>query len=109
MDFGTPLGSEPGYIRPAVVVQSNVFNASPIDTVVVCATTTTAHRADDPGNVELDEGDADLPESSVVNVSQIITVDKSRLREWIGALSQDKMRRVMGGIRQVLEGEDLGL
>ena len=66
VDFGTPLGSEPGYIRPAVVVQSNVFNASPIDTVVVCATTTTADRADDPGNVELDEGDADLPEASVV-------------------------------------------
>lgn len=108
MDFGTPLGSEPGYVRPAVVVQSNVFNASPIDTVVVCATTTTAHRADDPGNVELDECDADLPEASVVNVSQIIAVDKTRLVEWIGALSKDKMRRVMGGIRQVLEGKDLG-
>ncbi len=99
MDFGTPLGSEPGYIRPALVVQSNIFNASPIDTVVVCATTTTAHRADDPGNVELDEDDGDLPEASVVNVSQIIAVDKSRLGEWIGALSEDKMQRVMGGVR----------
>jgi mRNA interferase MazF len=109
VDFGTPLGSEPGKIRPAVIVQSNVFNASPIDTVVVCAVTKTAHRADDPGNVELDEGDADLPKASIVNVSQIIAVDKTRLVEWIGTLSQDKMRRVMGGIRQVLEGEDLGL
>lgn len=109
MDFGTPLGSEPGYIRPAVVVQSNVFNASPIDTIVVCATTTTPHRADDPGNVELDEGDGDLPEASVVNVSQIIAVDKVRLGEWIGALSEEKMHRVMGGIRQLLWGEDLGL
>ena len=109
MDFGTPLGSEPGKVRPAVVVQSNVFNASPINTVVVCAVTKTEHRAYDPGNVELDEGDADLPKASVVNVSQIIAVDKTRLKEWIGALSQDKMSRVMGGIRQVLEGEDLGL
>ena len=109
MDFGTPLGSEPGYIRPAVVVQSNVFNASPIDTVMVCATTTTPHRAEDPGNVELDEGDADLPQASVVNVSQIIAVDKTRLMEWIGALGEDKMHRVMGGIRQLLWGEDLGL
>ena len=109
MDFGTPLGSEPGKVRPAVIVQSNIFNASPIDTVVVCGVTKTAHRADDPGNVELDEGDGDLPEASVVNVSQIIAVDKTRLVEWIGALSQDKMRRVMGGIRQVLEGVDLGL
>ena len=63
----------------------------------------------DAGLAELDEGDADLPEASVVNVSQIIAVNKTRLVEWIGALSQDKMRRVMGGIRQVLEGEDLGL
>jgi len=109
VDFGTPLGSEPGYVRPAVIVQSNIFNASPIDTVVVCAVTKPAHRADDPGNVELDEGDADLPEASVVNVTQIIAVDKTRLGEWIGALSQQKMRRVMGGIRQVLEGVDLGL
>jgi mRNA interferase MazF len=86
VDFGTPLGSEPGKVRPAVIVQSNVFNASPIDTVVVCAITSTEHRANDPGNVELDEGDADLPGASVVNVSQIIAVDKTRLMEWIGAL-----------------------
>jgi mRNA interferase MazF len=109
VDFGTPLGSEPGYVHPAVVVQSNVFNASPIDTVVVCLTTTTPHRADDPGNVELDQDDGDLPEESVVNVSQIIAIDRIRFMEWIGALSQDKMDRVMGGIQQVLWGEDLGL
>ena len=108
MDFGTPLGSEPGKVRPAVIVQSNTFNASPIDTVVVCATTKTAYRADDPGNVELDEGDADLRETSVVNVSQIIAGDKTRIVEWIGSLSEDKTERVLGGIRQVLWGEDLG-
>ena len=108
MDFGRPVGSEPGYVHPAVVVQSNLFNASDIDTVVVCATTTNLDRADDPGNVEIDEGDADLKETSVINVSQIIAVDKSRVKDWIGSLSQDKLRRVMGGIRQVLEGEDLG-
>ena len=109
MDFGTPLGSEPGKVRPAVVVQSNVFNASPIDTVVVCATTTTPHRADDPGNVELDEGDADLPDTSIVNVSQIIAIDKIRLGPWIGSVGDEKMQRIMGGIRQLLWGEDLGI
>lgn len=86
-----------------------MFNASPIDTVVVCVTTTTAYRADDPGNIELDEDDGDLPETSVVNVSQIIAVDKARLGEWIGSLGEEKMQRVMGGIRQLLWGEDLGL
>jgi mRNA interferase MazF len=76
---------------------------------VVCATTTTEYRADDPGNVELDEGDGDVPRGSVVNVSQIIAVDKIRLGTWIGSLSEEKMDRVMGGIRQLLWGEDLGL
>jgi mRNA interferase MazF len=109
VDFGRPLGSEPGLVHPAVIVQSNVFNASDLDTVVVCPTTTTPYRVHDPGNVELDEGDADLSEPSIVNVSQIIAIDKIRLGEWIGSLSEEKMRRVMGGIRQVLEGEDLGL
>jgi len=109
VDFGTPLGSEPGYVHPAVIVQSNVFNASPIDTVVVCLTTTTPYRAGDPGNVELDEGDGDVPKDSVVNVSQIIAIDRIRFMDWIGSLSEDKMNRVMGGIRQVLWGEDLGL
>jgi mRNA interferase MazF len=59
--------------------------------------------------VELDEGDADLSEPSIVNVSQIIAIDKIRLGEWIGSLSDEKMQRVMGGIRQLLWGEDLGL
>jgi len=77
--------------------------------VVVCPTTTTPYRADDPGNVELDEGDADLPETSIVNVSQIIAIDERRLGTWIGSLSEVKMQLVMGGIRQLLWGEDLGL
>jgi mRNA interferase MazF len=109
VDFGRPLGSEPALVHPAVIVQSNIFNASNLDTVVVCPTTTTPYRADDPGNVELDEGDADLPETSVVNVSQIIAIDKIRLGTWIGSLSEEKIQRVMGGIRQLLWGEDLGL
>ena len=77
--------------------------------MVVCPTTTTPYRADDPGNVELDEGDADLPETSIVNVSQIIAIDERRLGTWIGSLSEVKMQLVMGGIRQLLWGEDLGL
>jgi mRNA interferase MazF len=109
VDFGTPQGSEPGYIHPAVVVQSDIFNASGINTVVVCATTTTLRRANDPGNMLLDFGEGGLPNRSVVNVSQIIAVDRSRLMEQIGSLSQDKVREILGGIRQLLEGEDLGL
>lgn len=109
MDFGTPQGSEPGYIHPAVVVQSDLFNASGIGTIVVCATTTTLRRADDPGNVLLDFREGGLPDRSVVNVSQIIAVDRSRFMERMGALSHDRVRQILDGIRQLLEGEDLGL
>ena len=109
MNFGTPQGSEPGYVHPTVVVQSNVFNASGIGTVVVCSTTTTLRRANDPGNVLLDIGEGGLPNRSVVNVSQIIAVDRSRLMERIGSLRPDRVRQILGGIRQLLEGEDLGL
>jgi mRNA interferase MazF len=76
---------------------------------VVCATTTVLRRANDPGNVLLDFGEGGLPNRSVVNVSQIIAVDRSRFLERIGALSPDRMRQILGGVRQLLEGEDLGL
>jgi mRNA interferase MazF len=109
VDFGTPQGSEPGYVHPAVVVQSDIFNAGRIGTIVVCATTTNLKRATDPGNVLLDLGEGGLPEQSVVNVSQIIAVDRSRFLERIGVLSQDRVRQILGGIHQLLEGEDLGL
>jgi mRNA interferase MazF len=68
--LGEPAGSEPGYCHPHMVIQNNVFNRSRINTVLECALTSNLSRARAPGNVLLDEGEADLPEQSVVNVSQ---------------------------------------
>jgi mRNA interferase MazF len=107
VDLGDPVGSEPGYRHPHVVIQNNVFNRSRISTVVVCALTSNIRRAEAPGNVHIDKGEADLPKRSVVNVSQIFTVDKRDLGEKIGVLSRQRVRQILDGIRVVTEPRDL--
>lgn len=103
VDLGEPTGSGPGYRHPHVVVQNNLFNRSQIKTVVVCALTSNLKRANAPGNVLLAKGEGNLPKQSVVNVSQIFTVDKSQLDEYIGTLSPKRVREILKGIQLVLE------
>jgi mRNA interferase MazF len=103
IDLDDPAGSEPGYRHPHVVIQNNVFNASRISTVVVCALTSNLKRADAPGNVLLSQGEANLPRRSVVNISQIFTVDKTQLGEKIGTLSAKRMHDILDGIRLLTE------
>lgn len=98
-----PLGSEPGYRRPFVVVQNNLFNQSRISTVVVCALTTNLQRAKAPGNVLLEAGEGGLSKASVVNVSQIFTVDKNSLGEFSGAISSRKLSQVITGLVFLLQ------
>ncbi len=86
LDFGPTGGSAPANRHPCVVVQNDVFNRSAIATTVVCLVTSNLSRAKAPGNVLLKKGEANLPKASVVNVSQILTVDKAELREYIGKL-----------------------
>jgi len=107
VDLGIPKGSEPGYRHPHVVVQNNVYNISKINTVVVCALTSNLRRAAVPGNVLLKEGEANLPKDSVVNISQIITVDKSDLIERIGSLSLSRMKQVIEGVKLLLEPREI--
>lgn len=92
-------GPAPSYAHPHVVVQDDVFNDSRIATVVVCALTSNLHRASEPGNVLLDVGEANLPRQSVVVVSQISSIDKSRLGERIGSLSDARVEQVLDGLR----------
>jgi mRNA interferase MazF len=103
-----PSGSEPGFLRPYVVVQNNLVNQSRIQTVIVCALTSNLKRAEAPGNVLLEDGEAGLPKLSVVNVTQIVTVDKRDLGEYIGALSPRRVRQVLDGIALVLEPREAG-
>jgi len=103
IELDEPSGSEPGYLHPHVIIQNNLFNRSRINTVVVCVLTSNLRRANSPGNVLLEAGEADLPEQSVVNVSQILTIDKSQLGEKIGTLSAERVRQILDGIRLVVE------
>jgi mRNA interferase MazF len=91
--------SADNFAHPHVVVQDDVFNHSRIDSVVVCALTSNLHRAIEPGNVLLDVGEGNLPKQSVVVVSQIASVQKGRLGERIGALSQERVEQVLSGLR----------
>ena len=106
VDFGDPSKSGPGFIHPGLVVQSDIFNKSAIDTVVVCEVTETLRLGKARGNVELVPGEANLPMQSVVNVSQIFTVDKADLGNWIGRLDVYRMREVLDGLHLLLEGHD---
>jgi mRNA interferase MazF len=92
-------GPVPSYSHPHVVVQDDVFNHSRITTVVVCALTSNLHRANEPGNVLLDVGEGNLPQQSVVVVSQISSVDKARLGERLGSLSDTRVDQILAGLR----------
>lgn len=106
-DPGTPHGSAPGFLRPHVVVQNDAFNSSRIHTTVLCAITSNLDRAKAPGNVLLQKGEANLPQPSVVNASQVVTVDKSLLKERVGTLSRMRVQEIAAGLRLVLEPRDL--
>jgi mRNA interferase MazF len=103
IEFEEPEGSEPGYKHPHVVVQNNLFNHSRINTVLVCPLTSNLKRANSPGNVLLSKREANLPKPSVINVSQIFTVDKSQLGDYLGTLSSERLRQVLDGIKLLLE------
>ena len=98
-----PRGSEPAYRHPHVVVQNNLFNRSKINTVVVCPLTSNLKRAETPGNVLLTQKEANLPKPSVDNVSQIFTVDKTQLDEYIGTLSVERIRQILRGFNLVIK------
>jgi mRNA interferase MazF len=107
LDLGSPKGSAPGFRHPFVVVQSDLFNASRIQTVVACALTSNLQRAEAPGNVLLRKGEGNLKKASVVNVSQLYTVDKSALAEKIGALTEARVAEIFAGLRLLLEPRDV--
>ena len=89
-------------MRPAVIIQNDLLNKSKIQTTVVALLTSNIKLARVPGNIRLKKGVANLPKPSVVAVSQIATVDKSRLIEKIGTLSKDKLVQVIDESRKVI-------
>ncbi len=103
IDFGRPRASEPGFRHPHIVVQNNLFNFSKIRTVVVCALTSNLKRGMSPGNVVLKKGEANLPKKSVVNITQVYSVNKDDLSERIGKVSKKKLEEILSGLALLME------
>ncbi len=107
IDLGEPRGSEPAFRHPHIVIQNNLFNSSKLNTVVVCTLTSNLKRADAPGNVLLQKGEANLPKQSVVNITQIFTVNKSDLEDKIGKVSGARFDEILNGIKLLTEPRDI--
>jgi mRNA interferase MazF len=101
-DLSDPVGSEPGYRRPVLVIQDDTFTQSQISTVIVVIITSNIRLAEAPGNVLLPRGVSGLSRDSVVNVSQIFTIDKTFLTERIGSIPDYLQEEIDEGLRTVL-------
>ncbi|MGB8129167.1 MAG: type II toxin-antitoxin system PemK/MazF family toxin [Candidatus Angelobacter sp.] len=102
-DLPEPRGSEPGYRRPVLVLQANSFNQSRIRTVIVAVLTSNLGLAEAPGNVLLPASTTGLPRDSVVNISQLLTLDRSFLTDKVGKLPGRLMAQVDAGLRLVFD------
>ncbi len=98
-----PEGSEPGYRRPVVIIQENDFNNSRLATVIGVVLTTNLRLEGAPGNVRLSKKITGLPQDSIANVTQLITVDKKNLTQKIKRLPQSYLSRVEAGLRLILK------
>ena len=97
-----PQGSAPGFRRPVIIVSSNDFNKSQINTVTVVTVTSNLRLADAPGNFKLPKKVSKLSRDSVVNVSQLVTIDKSFLTESVGKLDSKHSNLLDSGLRLAL-------
>ncbi len=95
-------GSEPAYKRPVVIVQRDSINRSKFRTVVVVPLTKQTKHAILPGNVLLKKGEANLPKPSLARGTHVMVVDKNRLIEKIGALSQKRINEIIDNIIWIL-------
>ncbi|CAN5341260.1 type II toxin-antitoxin system PemK/MazF family toxin [soil metagenome] len=101
-DLPEPRGSSPGYEHPIVITQANFLNRSSINTVIGAIITSNLTLVEMPGNVLIGKKQSGLPKDSVVNVTQIVTVDISQLLEFVGTLPERKMEQIEKGLRLVL-------
>lgn len=100
--LSVPAGSEPGFRRPVVIISSNDFNRSRIRTIIAAVITSNLRLADAPGNILLPRKSSKLAKDSVINVSQIITIDKSFLDEKVSSLNPKVLSKLSEGLQLVL-------
>lgn len=97
-----PSGSGPGYRRPVLIIQSDAFNDSAIQTVIVVAITSNLRLANAPGNLLVTSQQSGLARDSVINVSQVVTVDRRTLTERVGVVPARVLEDLDAGLRLVL-------
>lgn len=97
-----PVGSGPGFTRPVLIIQSEFFNESSIHTVIVAIITTNLNLVEMPGNVALSKRTSGLSKDSVVNLTQLFTIDRGLLKEFVGTLSSKKLEQVNDSLRFIL-------
>ncbi len=102
-ELGAAIGNRPAKRRPVLVIQSSSYNESRLATVLVAVITSTTALATMPGNTFLPAAVTGLPRDSVVNVTALVTLDKTDLSDWIGTTPQSLMREVDRGLRRVLD------
>ena len=102
VDFSPGKGSEPIGRRPGLVIQNDTLNDSKLNTVIMLAITSNMKFGELPGNVILRKGEANMPKSCVINVTQIKSVDKKSIKQKIGTLPKKKMDEVQNGLKLVL-------
>lgn len=91
--------AQPGIPHPHVVLQDDLFNQSRIQSVVVCGLTSNIRRANAPGNILLEAGEAHLPRQSVIEVSKVSAVARAQIGDYIGSLSQQRIEQIFAGMR----------
>jgi mRNA interferase MazF len=101
-DLPEPTGSSPGFRRPVVIIQSDIFNQTNLNTSIAALVTTNLELGRMRGNVLLKQYQSGLPKDSIVNVTQVFTLDKKLLLEFVGSLSERKMEQIDQGLRLVL-------
>lgn len=101
-DLGEPAGSEPGFRRPVLVVQSEPFNRSRLHTIIAIVLTSNLRLVAAPGNMLLPARVTGLDRDSVANVTQIVTLDRDVLTEEAGRLRGRLLEDVDRGLRLVL-------
>ncbi|WP_129633838.1 type II toxin-antitoxin system PemK/MazF family toxin [Candidatus Oscillochloris fontis] len=102
-DLSDPTGSSVGYRRPVVLIQADAFTSSRIATIIVAVITSNLRLATAPGNVFLPAKESGLPRDSVVNISQLLTLDKGMLDGYVGRVTPTTMAQIDDGIRLVLD------
>jgi len=98
-----PKGSKPAKRRPVLIIQCDSYNQSNINTVICAIITSNVELASHPGNLLLEKTISGLDKTSVINFSQIATLDKSDLTEQVAMLPKNILEKVNGCLKLLLE------